>query len=218
VNPPTLIEEEKVMRDRWMMLALVLAIAGCGTADGLTYVRINPSPRPLHRRAPRDVELYASAPPTRPHADIGLFEVAQGFSRGGPNPVSEMFATLRVAAALRDCDAVVLSGTQSPSRYTPRSIQAVCVVFTDSAGESAARSRPSPPVVGEGAVCGPNAQIEAPSLRRPLSEHVLIDPVGGTESAAEAPLPAMSAVGPDRGCRAPLICQGERCVSPFGES
>ena len=87
--------------------ALVLAacLAGCVTASQ-TFTPLNPLPRDLKAHRPDQVEVFSSAPPQRPHVDVGLITVEEGLADQTP---TELISALRQIAADLGCDALVLA-------------------------------------------------------------------------------------------------------------
>jgi hypothetical protein len=80
--------------------------------------------------------VFSSAPPERPHVDVGLITVEEG-EIGGGTP-AELIGMIRQAAAERGCDAVVLappgSKSESPSVFVDRTnsyrvYSGTCVVY-----------------------------------------------------------------------------------------
>jgi hypothetical protein len=111
-----------------LMLLALGGVAGCG--HSLTYTALNAPPRPLAPRAPSSVELYMTAPPTRPNVDVGYFEIEQRSPASGGTP--EMISKLRARAAEVGCDALVL--TAATDRIQSYSGQSFGTVHTTSAG------------------------------------------------------------------------------------
>jgi hypothetical protein len=80
-----------------------LAIVGCGVTTAT--IPINDPPHPMHAHdGPLDV--FASAPPTRPHVDVALIRV----SRNKAGSDDELFAALRERALALGCDALMVTG------------------------------------------------------------------------------------------------------------
>ena len=86
---------------------LVLLTVSCGLEA--TVTPINAAPRPMTARSIESVEVFTSTPPSRPHVDVALIEVAQetGGNGGG---TAEMVARLRSVAAAQGCDAIHVTG------------------------------------------------------------------------------------------------------------
>src|SRR5690349_10178251 len=100
---------------------LLVVLAGCVHVDSAA---INPPPHRLAPRAPATVDVFASAPPERPHVDVALVTASSG-GRGLPALVE----AIRERAAELGCDAIVLSGSAGKNR----GLLASCVVYTDTA-------------------------------------------------------------------------------------
>ncbi len=91
----------------------VLVATGCGTT--VTSTPLNPSPRPLMARSPDSVELFSSAPPSRPYVDVAYLEAEQD-SDLSADRTPAFIAHLRERAATMGCDGVVLGEhTNRPS-------------------------------------------------------------------------------------------------------
>ena len=88
-------------------------ILGCAAPNAVVYSPVNTPPRAFVRRTPASVDMFVGKPPTRPHVDVGMFEVYQGRQNDGAGlSTEEMFVTLRLHAALRGCDAVQVMGVE----------------------------------------------------------------------------------------------------------
>jgi hypothetical protein len=138
----------------WMLGAPLL---GCATPNSVTYAAINAPPRAFVRRTPETVDVFVGKPPTRPHVDVGMFEVYQGRDAQGVGRSTEaMFGTLRAHAALRGCDAGQVLGVELAARSYGRIVRGVCEIYTDEQAARDASQRPAPPPLqGEGAQCTP---------------------------------------------------------------
>jgi hypothetical protein len=170
----------------WMVLAAGMLGAGCvPLAPVVAYNPMNASPRPLVRRPVESVELYASSPPTRPHVDVGLFEVSEPSGPGVQPSWGQMTVALRAHGALLGCDAVSVVGFDRDGRHAHKAVRAICVVYTDDQAIKAAAARPlAPPIPGEGAICRLAAN-------------------GGPSEEEMFP------------CSPPLVCKDGLCVSPY---
>lgn len=79
--------------------------------------------------------MFSSGTPSRPHVDVAYLEAEQssGFSE---DDTPQFVAKLRVEAARRGCDAIVLGGVTHDVTVSGRSssnqkgITATCVVYT----------------------------------------------------------------------------------------
>jgi hypothetical protein len=113
-------------------VALMFA-AACGTS--IQETQINPAPRTMAPRAPESVEVFSSGQPQRPHVDVAYLEAEQssGFS---VDNTPDFITKLRVRAAARGCDAIVLGSVTNHldggGRYASnqKGILATCVVYT----------------------------------------------------------------------------------------
>lgn len=127
---------------RLLFLELIIAasaVAGCGT-----YVDYTPLDHPMEgnrARPPRTVEVYASGPPARPHADIAIIEAEQTHSFNEQS-TALMIRRMREQAAALGCDAIVLGDTTDHAGARPGSSlylldpgstkrQATCIVYED---------------------------------------------------------------------------------------
>jgi len=127
-------------------LVLVAFLGGCADTSA-AYIPLNAPPRPVQARAPDQVELFSSAPPERPHVDVGLITVQEG---DGDETPAALIGLLRQLAAERGCDAVVVAPPASKTGVLwlfgeTRSYQVysgTCLVYGIVAPRSAA---PAPP-------------------------------------------------------------------------
>ncbi len=147
------------MVSRYTFVSIALGTLALGCGHSLEYTATNRSPRPLTPRDPASVEVYATTLPTRPHVEVGLFEIEQRTPASGGTP--EMIGKLRERAARVGCDALVVSeareriqsvtthhhgtvqqtggqyGTMQSTGYgtvnVVRKHTAACVVFTEDA-------------------------------------------------------------------------------------
>lgn len=152
-----------------------LAVTAGGCAARIAYIPMVDPPRPLYVRAPAQVETYVVTPPARPHVDLGLVQVIRG---AGDQSIGEMLYLLRVAAAERGCDALVITMIDTRrAKNSPVSVEGSCEIYTDAAGAAplppvpapppptAALPQPRPAVVAEGA---PVEVRSAPSKVAPV--------------------------------------------------
>jgi len=111
---------------------------GCGTV--VTETPLNAAPRELTPRAPESVEVYSSAPPSRPHVDVALLEAEQSELGSGGGAV--MVRRLRERAGKMGCDAVFISGISTRDGEPhgsdlyfldpgSRSVHATCIAYVD---------------------------------------------------------------------------------------
>jgi len=101
-------------------------LAGCENSVSYTPI-IHPS-HPLSPRSVNSVEVFAVTPPSRPHRDIGIFQVAGGI--GDEGTPSGMVADARATAAQLGCDAILVTSVDVlASRYHPANIQASCIIY-----------------------------------------------------------------------------------------
>lgn len=116
---------------------MLIFAAGCGTSIRATT--INPSPRPLHARAPASVELFTSGPPQgRSFVDVAYLEAEQesGYS---VDDTPEFLGQLRTRAAAMGCDGLVIgaptnavtTGIDLKTPMNRKGIVATCIVFAD---------------------------------------------------------------------------------------
>ena len=112
-----------------LSVALLLAVAGCGTF--VSETQLNPAPQALPPRGPQAVEIYSSSAPARAHVDVALLEVSQNDGQG----TGAMIQLLRERAGEMGCDAVVLGGTRErgdsgdlPSMASI-TLNATCIVY-----------------------------------------------------------------------------------------
>jgi hypothetical protein len=83
-------------------------------------------------RPPESVEVLSSGAPTRPHVDVAYLEAEQESGMSGDN-TPQFVAKLRIRAAARGCEALVLGGITSDVSVwnnTSSGIVATCVVYT----------------------------------------------------------------------------------------
>lgn len=132
------------------IVLLVIAAAGCGTVVSATP--LNSPPHRMRRLPPSSVEIFASAPPSRPHVDVALLQVNQttGLNAQG---VDRMMAKLREKAGAMGCDAVFVGALteRDGSDYEAvsslldpgaRLLQATCIVYTYADAPAPVTDRP----------------------------------------------------------------------------
>jgi hypothetical protein len=109
------------------LLALVL-VTGCGTTVSATM--LNESPKPLFARPPASVEMFVSAPPSRPYVDVALLEAEQQ-SDMSIDGTDAFIHKLRDHAATLGCDGVVLGHeTNRPTVATADVVHDVAQVLS----------------------------------------------------------------------------------------
>jgi hypothetical protein len=141
--------------------ALLLATGlGACAVTSTTYTELNAPPRAMQTRAPDQVEIFSSAPPERPHVDVGLITVQEG--EGNETPAS-MIELVRRTAAEKGCDAVVLAPPSSRTDQTDlrgvRSHQVysgTCVAY----GIAGPRNIAPAPPMNQRPVCRSRAEFE----------------------------------------------------------
>ena len=110
-----------------LLTATATVILGCATPNAVVYSPVNTPPRGFVRRAPASVDVFVGKLRTGPHVDVGMFEVYQGRKNDSSGLSTEdMFATLRLHAALRGCDAVQVMGVELAGREERRVVRGVC--------------------------------------------------------------------------------------------
>jgi len=167
-------------------LTIALAAIGCASVDNVVYTPVNESPRVLRTRIEESVDVFVGRPPTRPHVDVGIFEVYQGTTDSGSgHSTEEMLQTIRLHGALRGCDAIQILSVEVEGRYQNRVLRGVCETYTDErSARDATALRPHAPLPGEGQYCGDYTL----STRNP------------PETAQ---------------CFAPLVCESHVCTHPY---
>ena len=89
------------------LTASATAILGCATPNAVVYSPVNTPPRAFVRRTPASVEMFVGKPPTRPHVDVGMFEVYQGrrttAPASRPNRCSPRCGCMRRCAGAMRC-------------------------------------------------------------------------------------------------------------------
>jgi hypothetical protein len=189
-----------------MCLTTGLTILGCATPNGVVYSPVNAPPRAFVRRTPASVDVFLSKPPTRPHVDVGMFEVYQGRNDDGTGHSTEnMLTTLRLHAALRGCDAVQVMGVELAGREESRVVRGVCEMYTDPEAIEAAKSLTPERLVGEGKACF----VESDAVMAPSDSTAQ----PSTPGLSGNPAPPGDAVS---NCPYPLVCSAKGvCTSPY---
>jgi hypothetical protein len=126
-----------------------VALAGCGAGNPVMFIQINTPPRTMVARPTEQVDLFLATPPSRAHVDVGMLQVFGWPGASDPIQLQSMLTELRMAAAQRGCDAILITMIDTRyGRYSSSSVQASCELYTDARAEKAAAapavpSRPS---------------------------------------------------------------------------
>jgi len=116
-----------------------LLLGGCPAQ--VYYTGLLVPPHPLSPRRPEDVQILAVTPPTRPHTDVGLYQITSGIDA---DDSAAMIRRLRTEAAARGCDAILITSIDNQaSKYAAPNVQASCVVYNQPAVP--APTAPAPP-------------------------------------------------------------------------
>lgn len=137
-------------------ITVSLLTVGCATPNSVVYTPVNQASRTMQRRSPESIDVLLGKPPSRPHTEIGLFEVYQGhLDNGGGRSTEEMFYTLRLYSALRGCDAVQVLGVEmSGGNVRYRIVRAACDIYIDDEALHAPHTVfPAKEMPGEGKAC-----------------------------------------------------------------
>jgi hypothetical protein len=128
-----------------ILIPLSILLASCAIGAGgprAAFVPTNPTPGPLSAKWPNQVTI-ASTPPNRPFYEIGFIDGWQGSAF---DDEAAVLAQMRVAAAQRGCDVLLVTGPNNDvsgyahgSTSTTFGYHAACIVL----GEP---SPPPPPV------------------------------------------------------------------------
>jgi len=122
-------------------VAMALLVSGC--MPTVETVHLNAAPRPLQPRPARAVEVYASAPPVRPHVDIALLRADQS-NYGTDTPL--IVKALAERAGQMGCDALFISGSAERAGLSgkgylfdpgSRVLMGVCIAYLDQAATPA---------------------------------------------------------------------------------
>ncbi len=185
------------------MCLTTCAVLGCATPNAVVYSAVNGPPRAFARRAPASVDVFVGKPPTRPHVDVGLFEVYQG--RGDDDTgrsTEDMLGTLRLHAALRGCDALQVLGVELAGRHESRVVRGVCEMYTDPQAIEADKSLKPERLPGEGQSCAVVGAGYEPTL--------------GSSNAPGSGNASVTGPSYERGgCPDPLVCVASVCASPY---
>lgn len=146
-----------------MCLTTCATMLGCAAPNVVVYSAVNAPPRAFARRTSLSVDVFVGKPPSRPHVDVGLFEVYQGRDNdGGGHSTGDMLATLRLHAALRGCDALQVLGVEVAVR-AGRIVRGVCEMYTDPRAIEADKNLRPERLPGEGQSCdevpGPSGEL-----------------------------------------------------------
>lgn len=191
---------------RVMLLTAGVTLLGCATPNGVVYSQVNAPPRAFVRRTSASVDVLLSKPPTRPHVDVGMFEVYEGRNDDGTGLSTEnMLTTLRLHAALRGCDAVQVMGVELAGKEESRVVRGVCEMYTDPEAIEAAKSLTPERLVGEGKSCFMEGDAVIGPRDWPAQPR--------TSALSGNPAPPSDAVST---CPYPLVCSAKGvCTSPY---
>jgi hypothetical protein len=113
-------------------LPLVL-LCSCGTT--VEYVRLQKAPHKLYKKSIDQVEIFTAKAPDREFVELGIFEAYRQSSFAGTG-TGEFIQAMRVEAAERGCDAVVLTGSADQTEYIPFArehtlpgIRGTCIIY-----------------------------------------------------------------------------------------
>jgi hypothetical protein len=196
-----------------MLLTASATILGCATPNGVVYSPVNAPPRAFVRRAPASVEVVVGKPPTRPHVDVGMFEVYQGRQDDDTGRSTEdMLTTLRLHAALRGCDAVQVMGVElaGGDRRESRVVRGVCEMYTDAEAIEADKKLTPERLPSEGQAC----VVQSDSVQPGNSAGQM----SNTAQPGNTALSSNSAPVSDAltSCPYPLVCSAKGvCMSPY---
>lgn len=111
---------------RTIVGASLVLLASC--ANAVSYAPIVHPSHPLSSRSVDSVEVFAVTPPSRPHKDIGIFQIVRGM--GDDGTTAGMIATARANAAQIGCDAILVTSIDlMGGRYHRSNIQASCIIY-----------------------------------------------------------------------------------------
>ena len=118
---------------------VVLMIAGCGTH--ISTMRLNKAPHTMKPKRASDVAVFMSKKPKRAYVEVAMLE-ARRRSVYSTDDAQAVMRNLRVAAARRGCDAIVMSGSANETVgagggyragggyvATLKGYRAVCIVY-----------------------------------------------------------------------------------------
>ncbi|HEY4118277.1 MAG TPA: hypothetical protein VGM56_10490 [Byssovorax sp.] len=131
-----------------VLVTLASLATGCGTQ--FTATELNATVPMGPQRPGSSVEVFASAPPTRPHVDVRVLE--------GMQQVLDEDATLidqlRDEAGREGCDAIYVKSMFPGTPRHPQRVSATCIVYTNAA--------PTVAAAGLAPNDGPGAVVAAP--------------------------------------------------------
>lgn len=119
---------------RVVWIVAVLTLGACGPE--INVQPLNPSPHPLSRRSPAEVQVFTSAIPERPYIEIALISASKG-------QAEDHLGAIRERAAEVGCDALIFTALPRTNtsegfvngRYAATSTTsgsaATCVVWND---------------------------------------------------------------------------------------
>ena len=99
-----------------------------GCQNSISYAPIIHPNHPLSSRSVSSVEVFAVTPPSRPHKDIGIFQIGAGMGNNGTT--NGMIADARASAARLGCDAILVTSIDTlGGRNRSANIQASCIIY-----------------------------------------------------------------------------------------
>ena len=123
---------------------------GCVVPGAVSYTAVNPPPHAFERRTPDSVEVFMGDGPTRPHVDVGMFQIQRGqdgsFTCIG---AADLLTTMRRHAALRGCDALHIFHVEGTCPAYFGIMRGTCEMYTDHGPLPPA----APPLPEEGKPC-----------------------------------------------------------------
>lgn len=104
--------------------AFVMMATGCAAA--ITWSPLHGAGRALYQKPAETVELFTTAPPTRPYVEVGLLEGHNvlGASRTPWIDAPHLVAKLRAAAGKAGCDGLVIAAGGSVD-----TVRGTCIVY-----------------------------------------------------------------------------------------
>ncbi|HXU02826.1 MAG TPA: hypothetical protein VN903_17795 [Polyangia bacterium] len=132
---------------RAALITLTSLVCGCGTV--VSYTPLQDNAYIVGSRPAESVDVFLTAPPTRPHRDVGLLEAKQE-SEWSADETKEMLVELRKEAAHHGCDAIFVKSVGSDAQSSPlasgtwavKAITATCIRYT--AADTAVSQAPAP--------------------------------------------------------------------------
>jgi len=122
-----------------------VALGGCAATNPVMFIQINTPPRPMVARPTEQVEFFLATPPSRAHVDVGMLQVFGWPGASDPVQLQSMLTELRMAAAQRGCDAILVTMIDGRyGRYSSSSVQASCELYTDARADKAAPAPTAP--------------------------------------------------------------------------